>query len=376
MGCLLAGNLAMAQELVQYWDFNQTASQAELLTPTISKVAGASILHIPGNSSSTVEFTSNTGQDFGTLNARQGEEALSHLRFNNPVGGQLIFSLPTTGYSDPIITYVTRRSAQSARAQIISYTTDGMNYVKFDSLEVTEIPTLITLDFSNITDTDNNKDFKIKIEFSQVAGNGGGNNRFDNFALDATSPSGDINAPGVSFSPSNGSVNIPVNASFLATFNEDIKLESGVSATNENIAQAFELKLDNKDGEGISFSATIDGRQVSITPSENLINGQNYFLAVKANAVQDLSGNVLTEASGITFKTISTQSLLNRGDLLIVAYRMNSSDRADEFAFVALKDILPGTLVKFTDGKYTNEGIQCPGDLFGWHQKQALRKVK
>jgi hypothetical protein len=370
----MAGNLAMAQELVQYWDFNQTASQAELLSPTISKVAGASILHIPGNSSSTVEFTSNTGQDFGTLNARQGEEALSHLRFNNPVGGQLIFSLPTTGYSDPIITYVTRRSAQSARAQIVSYTTDGTNYVKFDSLEVTEIPTLITLDFSDIIDTDNNKDFKVKIEFVQVAGNGAGNNRFDNFALDATSVSGDINAPGVYFSPSNGSVNIPVNASFLATFNEDIKLAGGVSVTNENIAQAFELKLENKDGESISFSATIDGRQVSITPFENLINGQNYFLTVKAHAVQDLSGNVLTESSGITFKTIAPQSVLNPGDLLIVAYRMNSSDRADEFAFLALKDILPGTLVNFTDGKYTNEGVQCPGGLIWMAPETGIKK--
>ncbi|MBO9703435.1 MAG: choice-of-anchor I family protein [Sporocytophaga sp.] len=374
MVCLLAGNLAMAQDLVQYWNFNQTASQAELLTPTISKVSGASILHVPGISSSTVEFTSNTGQDFSTLNARQGEEALSHLRFNNPVGGQLIFSLPTTGYANPIITYVTRRSTQSARAQIISYTIDGTNYIRFDSLEIIEIPSLITLDFSDIAETDNNKDFKIKVEFVQVAGNGAGNNRFDNFALDATSVSGDVNAPGVSFSPANGSVNIPMNASLLATFNEDIKLAGGVTITNENIAQAIELKLNNKDGESIEFSATIDGRQVSITPSENLINGQNYYMAIKADAVQDLSGNVLTEALGITFKTIATQSVLNPGDLLIIAYRMNSSDRADEFAFVALKDILPGTLINFTDGKFTNEGVQCPGGLIWMAPETGIKK--
>jgi len=359
---MLAGGMASAQELVHYWNFNKSGNAEELLGATYSSVQGASLVHGVGGTSS-VESTGNTGQDFGTLNARMGEEAETHLRFNNPVGASLTFHLPLTGYKNPVITYVTRRSAQSARAQLIYYSLDGVTYNRFDSLVITEQPTLQTLDFSDIAATENNPDFSIRIEFVQVAGNGGGNNRFDNFAIDAVSLSGDVNPPVATFAPGANALNIPVNATLKVSFNEAIRLSGAVDATNETIAAAFELRKDNAAGEEVAFEATITGQEVLIQPASDLAYGQVYYLGVKAGMIEDVSGNTLEEATGIRFTTVAVQTVFQPGDLLIVAYRMNNSDREDEFAFISLTDILPGTMITFTDAKYTNAGTQCPGGL-------------
>lgn len=358
---MLATGIASAQELVHYWNFNTSGNTEELLGVTYSAVQGAEL--IPGMSGSSAEATSGTGQNFGTLNARMGEDAETHLRFNDPVGASLTFHLPLTGYKNPVITYVTRRSGQSARAQLIYYSLDGTNYARFDSLTITEEPTLQTLDFSGIAETENNPDFSIRIEFVQVAGNGGGNNRFDNFALDAVSLSGDVNPPVATFAPVANALNIPVDATLKVSFNEAIRLSGGEEATNENIAAAFELRKNNAMGEVVAFDATIAGQDVLIQPEAALAHGQTYYLGVKAGMIEDISGNILEVAKGVHFTTIAVQTAFQPGDLLIVAYRMNNSDREDEFAFVSLTDILPGTMITFTDAKYTNVGTQCPGGL-------------
>ena len=46
-------------------------------------------------------------------------------------------------------------------------------------------PALVTLDFSGIDATDNNPNFKLKVEFQQGSGGTVGNNRFDNFTLES-----------------------------------------------------------------------------------------------------------------------------------------------------------------------------------------------
>ena len=369
---MLAAGMASAQELVHYWNFNTSGNTEELLSATFSAVQVAAIVHGAGGTSS-VESTGNTGQNFGTLNARMGEEAATHLRFNDPVGASLTFHLPLTGYKNPVVTYVTRRSGQSARAQLIYYSLDGVAYNRFDSLVITEEPTLQTLDFSDIAQTENNPDFSIRIEFVQVAGNGGGNNRFDNFALDAVSLSGDVNPPVATFVPAANALNIPVDATLKVSFNEVIRLSGAVEVSNENIATAFELRKNNAAGEEVAFDATIAGQEVLIQPTGELAHRQIYYLGVKAGTIEDMSGNTLEEAKGIYFTTIAVQTVFQPGDLLIVAYRMNNSDRDDEFAFISLTDIQPGTMITFTDAKYTNAGTQCPGGLVWTAPQQGVK---
>lgn len=92
---LLTGQL-QAQSLVHYWNFNNSADESALLTPTLSLTGGASIAHVPGGISA-IQATAIPGQGFDTANpnARNGDPAATHLRFNDPIGGALVFTLPT-----------------------------------------------------------------------------------------------------------------------------------------------------------------------------------------------------------------------------------------------------------------------------------------
>jgi hypothetical protein len=182
-----------AQTLLHYWNFNNSTTEQALLTPTVALVGGASIVHNAGpngaGANSEIQITSNTtGQGFEITNpnARNGDVAGAHLRFNNPIGGNLVFSLPTTGFTNVIVKYGTRRSGQGAWNQVIDYSLDGTTFTNLTTVQpVDGNPTLVTLDFSAKAGAANNPNFKIRISFTQGGGGVAGNNRFDNFTLDA-----------------------------------------------------------------------------------------------------------------------------------------------------------------------------------------------
>lgn len=175
------------QTLLHYWNFNDPTSVQTITTPNVSLVSGGSITYTLGTAT-ILAYANGTGQNFdvNNYNARNSDVAGTHLRFNDPIGGSLVFSLPTTGYENAVVKFTTRRSGQGAGSQTWSYSTDGTNYTVLQTISpVDGDPTLQTLDFSAISATDNNANFKLKVEFAQGTGGITGNNRFDNFTLDA-----------------------------------------------------------------------------------------------------------------------------------------------------------------------------------------------
>lgn len=358
---------ANGQNLIHYWNFNNTATEQDLLTPSFSAASPGSIIHIQGGTSA-IQTTSNTLQGFEITNpnARNNDVSGSHLRFNNPIGGTLIFNLPTTGYRDVIFSYATRRSGQGAGSQLLFYSLDGTSYTFIDTIKpIDGNPALTQIYFDTLSGADDNANFKIKIEFSAEYGGTGGNNRFDNVSLDGTSISGgDLTAPSLSFDPADQSINVGVNSTFQITFSEDIRNIDNSAIDNSNAASLFELRENDSAGSLVAFTATINGRVIQISPNSALKNNQNYYLALKANMVEDLSNNSITSKQAITFKTIAVQTQFQKGDLMVVAYRMNATGADDEIALLTLVDILPGTLIRITDAKYTTNGTaQCPGGL-------------
>jgi hypothetical protein len=354
--------------LLHYWNFNNSASLSALLAPT-SSVGSASLSHIPGGISAIPITGNTTGQGFETTNpnARNGDEALSHLRFNDPIGGGLLFSIPTSGYTDIVIRYATRRSGSGAGSQLIEYSTDGSSFTSFGTINpVDGNPTLATLDFSSLDATDNNPDFQVRITFAQGTGGTGGNNRFDNVTVEGfSSGTADTNPPTVTFSPLNDAVNLATTVTPAITFNEDIRLVDNTALTNASVDDVVELRLNDAAGAAVSFDATISGKVITIVPAAQLLNGQKYYVAVKANMIEDFSDNALTAVQAASFTTIVPQTQFAPGDIVFVAYRTNAST-PDEVAFLTFVDILPGTLINFTDAKYTdNAQPQCPGG-FVW----------
>jgi len=184
--CLFITTQISSQTLVHYWNFNNNTTLSSLFTPTVSQVLGASIKVNPGGSSFIDSF-GGTGQDFNinNLNSRNGDSSGSHLRFNNPIGGELEFLLPTIGYTNITVSFATRRSGSGAGKQYWHYSTDGINFILFDSIfPSSSAPELKTLNFVGVEGVANNSDFRLKVSFAKGLGGDVGNNRFDNFALD------------------------------------------------------------------------------------------------------------------------------------------------------------------------------------------------
>ncbi|MCU0374620.1 MAG: Ig-like domain-containing protein [Chitinophagaceae bacterium] len=359
---------AKAQTLVHYWNFNNSTTETALLTPSSSLVAGASIVHNSGANSggftSIIQITSNTGQGFDNTNpnARNGDAAGTHLRLNNPIGGNLVFSLPTTGFQNIMVKYATRRSGSGAHNQVIDYSLDGTTFTNLTTLQpVDGDPTLQTLNFSSISGANNNPNFKVRISFTQGGGGLEGNNRFDNFSLDGTSLA-DNQPPVPVFAPLNNAADVAISVQPTITFDRDIRLVDNTPVNNTNIDDVVELRLNNAAGAAVPFDATYSNRVITIVPTSTLQNNQMYYVALKANTVEGTNDVAVADLRTTTFTTIAIQTTFNPGDLLPVAYRMNTNNADDEVAFLTLVNILPGTKINFTDAKYTtNAQPQCAG---------------
>lgn len=361
-------NVANAQSLLHYWNFNDNSSYTNLITPNYT-IGGAAIdtLMFTGGSS-LLDYANGTNSDLSSnLNARNSDVAGTHLRFNNPIYGALVFSLPTNGYKDIEIKYASVRSGSGAYLQFVHYTTDGSNYILYDTMRpnTSTGQQIFTIDLKSVSAVNNNSNFKIRITFGQGGGGTAGNNRIDNFTSEGNSLSGnDISAPTAVFSPAKNAQDVAVNVLPTITFNEDIRLTNNSSITAAHLDSIIVLKKGNVNGTNVAFSSAINGKVVTITPSSNFDNSQDYFLYIRPNLIEDLSDNVIADTLFANFKTISVQTIFTAGDLVPVAYRMNATSTEDEIAFLTLVNILPGTKINLTDAKYTNSSpAQCAGGI-------------
>lgn len=200
---LFASSEICAQDLIHYWNFNNETSNADMLIVN-ETIGGASINHLQVAGISAIVIGAGGNFDIENLNAQNGDLAGSHLRFNDPIGGGLEFVLPTTGYEDVVVQFTTRRSGSGAGDQLWYYSTDGgANYTLFTTVQsIDGNPVLTTLDFSVIVAANNNADFRVKVEFAQGGGGLVGNNRFDNFTVNAlTFGTGGPSEPSIAVEP-------------------------------------------------------------------------------------------------------------------------------------------------------------------------------
>ncbi len=302
------------QTLIHYWNFNDNTSAATVTTPTSTMVNG-SLAAIAGGTS-VIDFAGGTGQNFNlqNLNARNGDGSGTHLRFNNPIGGALQFNLPTTGYNNIIVKFTTRRSGQGAGTQTWSYSTDGTTYVQFQTVNPQDTdPQLVTLNFSTIQEANNNPNFKLKVEFSATGGGTGGNNRFDNFTVDAT-PAGNVDTtpPTVTYLPANSTNNASTTVNPTLSFNENVRLTDNSVINNSNAQNLIDFRLGSSSGTQVPFTTTFSSNTITVIPASGLVPGQTYYLALKPNMVEDFSDNGITAVTSSTFTTAGTAISLEK----------------------------------------------------------------
>ncbi len=303
---------ASAQTLVHYWNFNNNASVAAITTPTVSLLNGSisAVSTGTGNTDTFIDFAGGTAQNFNiqNLNARNGDPSGTHFRYNFPIKGNVQFSLPTTGYNGVVVKFTTRRSGSGAGTQNWSYSLDGTNFTAYQTVTTLDAnPQLITFDFSSVTGVSNNPNFKLKVEFATGAGGNVGNNRFDNFTVDANPISGaDTTAPTVTYSPSNNTNNASTTLNPTIAFNENVRLIDNSAITDLNAQNLVELRSNNDAGSPVPFTTTFADNKITVIPTGGLIPNQAYYLALKPNMVEDASNNAVTAATSSSFATAGT----------------------------------------------------------------------
>lgn len=309
----LQGGL-FGQTLIHYWNFNNNTSAATITNPASTLVSG-SLAAIAGGTSQ-IDFAGGTGQNFDidNFNARNNDPSGAHLRFNNPIGGALQFNLPTTGYNNPVVKFTTRRSGQGAGTQAWSYSTDGTTFIPYQTVSPQDAnPQLVTFDFSAVSGVSNNPNFKLKVEFSATGGGTGGNNRFDNFTIDATATGGaDTTPPATTYFPIHNTNNVSTSVNPTISFNENVRLADNSAITDSNAQNLVEFRTGNASGPSVPFTTTFSNNKITVIPSTALIPGQTYYLSLKPNLVEDMSDNAVTAITQSTFTTVGTTVSLDK----------------------------------------------------------------
>ncbi|WP_241280054.1 choice-of-anchor I family protein [Chryseobacterium cucumeris] len=352
------------QPLIHYWNFNDNTSAATVTTPASTMVNG-SLAPIAGGTS-VIDFAGGTGQNFSlqNLNARNGDVSGTHLRFNNPIGGALQFNLPTTGYNNIVVKFTTRRSGQGAGTQTWSYSTDGTTFMQFQTVNPQDAdPQLVTLDFSTIQGANNNPNFKLKVEFSATGGGTGGNNRFDNFTVDAT-PAGNVDTtpPTVTYLPAHNTNNASTTVNPTLSFNENVRLTDNSALNNSNAQNLIEFRLGNATGTQVPFTTTFSNNTITVIPTSGLVPGQTYYLALKPNMVEDFNDNGLTAVTSSTFTTAGTAISLEKNFIKVnensgnLAFKINITNPSTSTVNLVVKPA-PFSTADGNDFTLTNQTI-------------------
>lgn len=337
------------QTLVHYWNFNNNASVATITAPTVSLLNGSitAVSTGTGSTDTFVDFAGGTAQNFNVenLNARNGDPSGTHLRYNYPINGNLQFSLPTTGYNNVKVKFSTRRSGSGAGTQTWSYSLDGTTFTQYQTIAPQDAnPQLITFDFSAIAGVSNNPNFKLKVEFSTGTGGNVGNNRFDNFTVDATALGGlDTTPPTVAYLPINNTNNASTTINPTISFNENVRLTDNSAITNTNAQNLVELRLGNSTGALVPFTTTFNNNQITVIPTSGLLPNQTYYLALKPNLIEDLSDNAVTTATSSTFTTAGTSISLDKTFIKVnenagtLAFKINVNNPSNATVNLAVK---------------------------------------
>jgi hypothetical protein len=318
IAALFHGAVSGQSTLLHYWNFNNNASVAAITTPTSTLLNGSITATSTGTGSNDtfIDFAGGTSQNFNidNFNARNGDASGTHLRYNYPINGNVQFNLPTTGYNNVIVKFTTRRSGSGAGTQTWSYSLDGTTYTTYQTVSPQDAnPQLVTFDFSNVTGVSNNPNFKLKVVFTQGTGGAVGNNRFDNFTVDATSVGGtDTTPPTVAYLPANNVNNASTTVNPTITFNENVRLIDNSAITSANAQSLVELRLGNATGNTVPFTTTFANNVITVIPTGGLVPNQAYYLALKPNMVEDASNNAVTAATSSIFTTAGTSISLDK----------------------------------------------------------------
>jgi len=114
----------------------------------------------------------------------------------------------------------------------------------------------------------------------------------------------DGTAPTVTFSPSNGSIDVAVESNITITFSETVRKTDDTVLDDNNVDAVVTLKNGDANGTDIPFDAIVNDAKTVITvdPSSNFLSEQTVYVAIGTGVLEDLIDNSFGGAS-VTFIT-------------------------------------------------------------------------
>ena len=194
-------------KLIHYWDFNTTLPCAGTggtnLSPLAADYTKLGHAYLVLNQTLTPQRDSilDNGTGGSSINVRSvlGNDtticgANLYVRARNPSSeNQFLWFIPTTNYKNIVVTYAATRSGSGPLGHLYSYSLDsGLTFttaglgtgVLPDSNTINATWTQIQLDFSAISNVNNNPKFVLRIQTSQQNTTLNGNDRFDNITVE------------------------------------------------------------------------------------------------------------------------------------------------------------------------------------------------
>lgn len=198
-------------------------------------------------------------------------------------GKSFVFNFSTLGFQNPVLSFGYRRSGTGFYSLKFEYSTDGTNFVDFNTLNTADYNstyTVVTVDFSGVAALSDQSNAYIRITPSGCS-SASGNNRFDNVQINANPSGPDVWGPRVN------NVSAPDSVTVLVAFNEPVN-----DTTAGNVAN-YELDNDL----AINAISVMDNYLVELKTSE-MSEDVTYSLIVRN--VKDTTGNVMASDT-ITF---------------------------------------------------------------------------
>lgn len=120
----------------------------------------------------------------------------------------------------------------------------------------------------------------------------------------------DAIAPVATLNPANEAIDVSQTARPLIAFDEPVVKSGGGTINSTDLKDMIIFKEGDANGEDVQFSAFMDAWKTVITITPDTLKPlTSYYVELKANSVQDNSGNVLTEAQMASWLTEEEQGI-------------------------------------------------------------------
>ena len=309
---VLTTTIGFGQTQLAAWTFDTTATAPgtpNTVAANLGLQSGVASIFANGTNGSSSWITATTGNELTTFAGTTVNDPRTTTNAGNAyslVGGsatsanskKIVLKLSTTGYENPVLTFSTRGTSAGFTTHQWAWSTDNITYTNFGTNTSVITGTFLTktLDMSLINDLDNATTIYLRLTVSGAT-NGSGNNRLDNFVVNATAipPTGPIviTNPATSITNNTSVLNASINANGTTT---DTFFEYGTTISYGGLVAGTPATISGSVATAISASITsllpnvlYNFRAVGIAATQ--VNGANLTFTTLANVPNSLLVN-------------------------------------------------------------------------------------